>query len=129
MDDDTFVMWGIVNGKTVIHGVTIENDGFSVTTSPDGATFIAADEIVGMERGERHPRGGHVLRIEHSATGVPSPVALCMGMHDPARRAIEGLRPDVLTEIPPPLWWKTSAARIYAFALAIILIGVVLAIV
>jgi hypothetical protein len=106
MDDSTHVVWGMFGRKTVILAVTIESDGFTVASSPDEAGFVAAKEIVGIDRGERHPRGGHVLRIDHTAPGVPSPVAVILKFRHPARRAIEGLRPDLLKAPPRSPWWR-----------------------
>lgn len=107
MDNSTHVVWGMLRGKTVILAVTVDTDGFTVANSPDEAAFVAAKEIVSIDRGERHPRGGHVLRIEHTAPGVPSPLAVILKRHHPARRAIEDLRPDLLKETPRPRWRRS----------------------
>ena len=107
MDDSTHVVWGMIRGKTLILAITVDTDGFTVASSPDEAAFVAAKEIVRLDRGERHPRGGHVLRIEHTAPGLPSPLAVILRRHHPARRAIEALRPDLLKEPQRP-WWRRS---------------------
>jgi hypothetical protein len=120
------MIWGEIRRRAVILSVTVEPDGFTVSGSPDDAAFVPAREIVGIQRGERHLGGGHVLRVEHTATGVPSPVGLVLRRGHPVRAAVEGLRPELVSGPMPPPWWRSAVTVTVAILVLIVATGLVL---
>ena len=126
VDADTHVVWGIVRGRTTILAVTTDPDGFTVASSADEAAFVAAADIVGVERGERHAGSGYVLRIEHTTAGTPSPIGLVLTRRHPVRQAIEGLRPELVTGALPTPWWRSGVTVAAVIALAVVLLGLTL---
>lgn len=120
------MVWGVIRRRAVILAVTVEPDGFTVSGSPDDAGFVPARDIVGIQRGERHLGGGYVLRVEHTATGVPSPVGLVLRRGHPVRAAVEGLRPELVTGPMPPPWWRSVVTVAVAVVVLVVVLGLVL---
>ncbi|MFI7678450.1 hypothetical protein [Actinophytocola sp. NPDC049390] len=120
------MVWGVIRRRTVLLAVTVEPDGFTVSGSPDDAGFVSAGDIVGIQRGERHLGSGYVLRVEHAAAGVPSPVGLVLKRGHPVRAAVEALRPELVTGAMPPPWWRSVFTIAVAVVVLIVALGLVL---
>ena len=120
------VIWGVIRRRAVLLAVDVEPGGFTVSGSPDDAGYIAAGDIVGIQRGERHLGGGYVLRVEHTAATVPSPVGLVLKRGHPVRAAVEGLRPELVTGPMPPPWWRSALTIAVAVVVVIVVAGLVL---
>ncbi len=126
MDTDTHVVRGIVRRRPVVLAVTTRTDGFTVSGSPDDAAFVAAADIVAIQRGERHLGSGYVLRVEHTAAGLSSPVGLVLRRGHPVRMAVERLRPELVTGPMPPPWWRSVITVAVAIVVLVVVLGLVL---
>lgn len=110
--------------------VSVRDDRFVVRVAGIDELVVMAGDITEIVRETGFADNWPILRIEHTAEDVPTPIVLFLKADHPVRLGIERLRPDVVTSPPESRFWRWGPRVLrlgwgLAIIVAMVVVGVV----